>query len=61
MVLPHFSDTVQIQLDQGVYFVEEASGVLQVCVQVQGENVTLERPVSVNISTMDDTAIGMHG
>ena len=36
----------------------ETTGFVQVCVQVQEENVTLERSVSVNSSTLEVSALG---
>lgn len=41
-----------------MYEVNETTGFLQVCVQVLGENVTLERSVSVDISTLELSALG---
>ncbi len=51
---------VFLGLDQSVYFVDEASGFVQVCVQLLGQNSSLERAVAVNIRTLETTATGKY-
>jgi hypothetical protein len=52
------ADIISIGLDQASFEVNEALGFLEVCVQVLSENITLARPVSVNITTLALTAEG---
>lgn len=53
-----YTEIISIGLDEPAYQVNESSGFLQVCVQVLEENITLDRPVSVNITTLAVTATG---
>lgn len=53
------ADLVFLGLEEQEYTVEEADGLLQVCVLVLRNNSMLpERSVAVNISTQDSSATG---